>query len=183
MAFPSLRARALVVIVAAGTCIAGCSSSSSHASAHAGPTTTTVPRRTVVQDAAYDAQLSTFATALNASGLLATVGDGKHYIVFAPDNTAFAKLPHATFVALLSRAGKARLARALQGHIVKTTSDAATLEPGTLTALNGEKLTITRDASGLTITDAHGHHAHVETPPLEATNGAVYRLDSVLGSG
>ena len=180
---PSYRllARVSIVIVAAAAVIAGCSGANPRV-APSTSTTTTVPRQSVAQEAAYDAQLSTFATTLNAAGLVGTLGNASHYIVFAPDDDAFAKIPHAPLVALLSRAAKARLARLLEGHIVKTGRTSDRLEPGTLTALNGDRLAIARAASGLTVTDARGHRGLIATPPIDATNGVIYRIDNVLGS-
>jgi uncharacterized surface protein with fasciclin (FAS1) repeats len=180
---PSYRllARVSVVTVMAAAVIAGCSSSNPRVAQ--GPSTTTaVPRRSVAQESAYDAQLSTFATTLNAAGLVGTLDNASHYIVFAPDDEAFAKIPHAPLGALLSRAAKARLARLLEGHIVKTARLSDRLEPGTLTALNGDRLTIARAGSAFTVADAQGHRGVIATPAIDATNGVIYRIDSLLGT-
>jgi uncharacterized surface protein with fasciclin (FAS1) repeats len=170
---------AVVVALAVSFATAGCSSDSKRAASDAATTSTTAPaRRGVAEAAAYDAQLSTFATALNVSGLLSRVSANGPYTVFAPSNDAFVRLKHAKLTALLSRAGKQQLAKVLEAHIVM--GAIRDLKPGVLTTIGGEKLTVARTGDGFTLTDAAGRHARIQLPPLVATNGVVYRIDDVL---
>src|SRR5262245_31387657 len=65
-------------------------------------TTTTVAARSVVEAAAYDDALSTFATAVNVAGLTAELEGEGPYTVFVPDADAFAELPNDRLTELLA---------------------------------------------------------------------------------
>src|SRR4051794_33100770 len=93
-----------------------CSSGGSNANAPSA-TTTTVKPRDAGEAIAYDSRLSTFATALNASGVLGELAGSQRLTVFAPDNAAFARIKHATLVALLTR--RKELAKFVRAHVVK----------------------------------------------------------------
>ena len=175
----SLSAAAALVVLAS----AGCGSSHASASKSAGsssPSTAAAPTRNVAELAAYDAHLSTFATMLNVSGVLAAVGAAGPYTVFAPTNEAFAKLTHARLNALLSRAGKQELLRLIGGDIVRGRVLAADLKPGRLKTLSGATLTLTKQGDVVTIVDGRGKVARIVGGPLPASNGIVYRTDAVF---
>jgi uncharacterized surface protein with fasciclin (FAS1) repeats len=161
--------------------LAACSNGHSNA-APAPVTTTTVRARNLGEAVAYSPHLSTFATALNASGVLGTLTRGGGFTVFAPDDTAIARLPHPTLAALLSPAERKRLARFVRAHVVKGSIGPAALHAGLLHTLNGTTLTIVKSANGYTVSDGHGHTAAVELPPRVAPNAVVYPIDSVIAS-
>jgi uncharacterized surface protein with fasciclin (FAS1) repeats len=174
----SFSAVAVVLSLAA----AGCSSSSK--AARPGATTTVsssvAPTRTVAELAAYDGKLSTFATMLNVSGVLTTVGARGPYTVFAPTNDAFAKLPHARLNALLSRAGKQDLLKLIGGDVVRGHLLVSDMKPGPLKTLSGATLTLARKGDVVTLTTADGKTAKIVSAPLLASNGVVYRTDAVF---
>jgi uncharacterized surface protein with fasciclin (FAS1) repeats len=169
----------LVLVALAG---AACGSSKDSATHPAGSTASTVaaPKGNVAAVAAYDAQLSTFATMLNVSGALLTVGARGPFTVFAPTNAAFAKLPHARLNALLSPAGRQDLRQLMLGNLVRGRLLAKDLKPGSLKTLSGASLTVTKRGDVVTLTDAHGRTAKVLSGPLHASNGVLYRTDAVF---
>lgn len=173
--------RSLIAVgVVAALAGAGCGGSKGDAAEPKATTTATkapAPTRTVAELAAYDSRLSTFATMLNVSGVLNTVGAKGQYTVFAPTNDAFARLAHARLNALLARSGKQQLVNLIGGDVVR---GRVALEPGRLTTLSGATLTLTKNGDVVTIADGQGRTAKVVSGPLVASNGVVYRTDAVF---
>jgi uncharacterized surface protein with fasciclin (FAS1) repeats len=172
----SLIGIAIVAVLAS----AGCGSSKDNAAKSSGTTTSSTaaaPARTVAELAAYDSQLSTFATMLNVSGVLNTVGAKGPYTVFAPTNTAFAKLAHARLNALLARSGKQQLLSLIGGDVVR---GRVALKAGRLKTLSGATLTLTKNGDVVTVVDGQGRSAKIVGGPLTASNGVVYRTDAVF---
>jgi len=97
-------------------------------------TTTTVRARNLGEAVAYSPHLSTFATALHASGVLGT----------------------------LARGGRKQLARLVRARVVKGVIGPAARHAGVLHTMNGATLTIVKSANGYTVSDGHGHTAAVE---------------------
>src|SRR5437899_11237130 len=113
-----MRRALFAVVVVLALAAAGCSSSKGKAAQGARTTTSTTTKRNVAALAAYDGHLSTFATMLNASGVLSAVGGRRPYTVFAPTNDAFAKLSLAGSTELLSHPWKHPLAKLIGDHVV-----------------------------------------------------------------
>jgi uncharacterized surface protein with fasciclin (FAS1) repeats len=173
------RALSAIVIVLA-LAAAGCSSSKGKANSGATTSTSAATKRNVAALAAYDRKLSTFATMLNASGMLGLVGARGPYTVFAPTNDAFAELQHARLTALLSRAGKADLARLIGDHVVRGRLLLKDLKTGSRKTLSGATLRLTRAGDVVTLAGPRGRTARIVSGPLTALNGVVYRIDAVL---
>jgi uncharacterized surface protein with fasciclin (FAS1) repeats len=172
----TLVALPLVLICMGSACSSGGSSSGNARSA----TTTTLKPRDAGEAIAYDARLSTFATVLNASGVLGELSGSRHYTVFAPDNDAFARIQHAALVALLTQRKDGRLAKFVRAHVVNGAIDESTLHDQKVKAADGRTLTITKTAQGVTVSDGHGHTAVVELPPINAANAVIYPIKTVL---
>lgn len=139
-------------------------------------TTTTAAPRTVVDAAAYDARLATFATALNAAGEITTLSGKGPFIVLAPDNDAFAKLPAGQLTGMLGAKDKTKLRALLDAHIIAGDELAA----GKVKTVSGETLTVTQSGESFTITGPDGKTATVVGAPIVAGNGRVYPVDGVL---
>jgi uncharacterized surface protein with fasciclin (FAS1) repeats len=169
----------LALAVALAFAASACSSGSSDTKA---ATTTTLKPRELGEAIAYDSRLSTFATALNASGVLGRLGGEGAVTVFAPDNDAFARIPHATLVALLTKRTDGRLAKFMRAHIVRGAIREGALESKRVKTLDGRTLTITKSADGVTVSDGHGHTAAVELPPIDAAHAVIYPIKSVLSA-
>jgi len=128
----------------------------------------------IVQTAVAAGQFTTLASLLQKAGLVDTLATGGPFTVFAPTDAAFAKIPKATLDALA--ADPAKLKAVLLYHVV----------PGRVTAADVVKLTSAKTAEGrsLGIKVVNGSvfvdGAQVTTPDVEATNGVIHVIDSVL---
>jgi uncharacterized surface protein with fasciclin (FAS1) repeats len=176
------RSALSVLVLAVALALVGSACSSSSKGAASGATTTTLKPRPVGEAIAYDARLSTFATALNASGVLGQLSGSPRVTVFAPDNDAFARIPHAALVALLGQRNDGRLATFIRDHIVKGTIPQTALHDEKVKTIDGLTLTIRKTAQGFTVSDGHGHTAVVSVPPVRARNAVIYPVNAVLAS-
>ena len=128
----------------------------------------------IVQTAVGAGQFTTLASLLQQAGLVDTLATGGPFTVFAPTDAAFAKVPKATLDALA--ADPAKLKAVLLYHVV----------PGRVTAADVVKLTSAKTAEGrsLGIKVSNGSvfvdGAQVTTPDVEASNGVIHVIDSVL---
>lgn len=133
-------------------------------------------RKSDIVETALEANVfSTLAMALGAAGLLETLkGDGP-FTVFAPTDGAFAKLPQQTLEDLLKPENKKRLAAILAYHVVpgRVTSNEVMTSSSAIT-LQGQKINISTN-EGVKI-----NQAKVIITDLEATNGVIHIIDSVL---
>lgn len=144
---------------------------------------------TIVELAQGNADLSTLVSAVTAADLGATLSGAGPYTVFAPTNAAFAKVPKAARDELMSPAGKEDLASILTYHVVsgETNSQALTAaiegagEAGyTIKTVNGGNLTARLEGGKVVITDAKGAKATVVQADVDASNGVVHVIDTVL---
>jgi transforming growth factor-beta-induced protein len=128
----------------------------------------------IVQTAVAAGQFTTLASLLQNAGLVDTLATGGPFTVFAPTDAAFAKVPKATLDALAAE--PAKLKAVLLYHVV----------PGRVTAADVVKLTSAKTAEGrsLAIKVVNGSvfvdGAQVMTADVEATNGVIHVIDSVL---
>lgn len=120
---------------------------------------------------------TTLATALERAGLVATLQGEGPFTVFAPTDEAFAALPEGALEELL--ADREALTRVLTYHVVagEVTSDqVVTLDAAETVA--GPSLSIeVRD--GVVYVDG----ARVVTADVQASNGVIHVVDSVLLPG
>jgi uncharacterized surface protein with fasciclin (FAS1) repeats len=128
----------------------------------------------IVQTAVAAGQFTTLASLLQQAGLVDTLATGGPFTVFAPTDAAFAKVPKATLDALA--ADPAKLKAVLLYHVV----------PGRITAADVVKLTSAKTAEGQSVTikvtngSVFVDGAQVTTPDVEASNGVIHVIDSVL---
>jgi uncharacterized surface protein with fasciclin (FAS1) repeats len=159
----------------------GCSSEAKHSVSPPTVVSSTVAGpKTLVQTAAYDAALSTFATATNVAGFNSTVGGRGPFTVFAPNNDAFARLPRGRLAAMLAPAGKAELVRILGAHVVRGKLRAADLKTGTLRTLNGRSISVSVAGGTISLTDGRGDTVHIVRSDITASNGIIHVVDGVL---
>jgi uncharacterized surface protein with fasciclin (FAS1) repeats len=128
---------------------------------------------TIVQIASADPDLSTLVTALSAADLVKTLEGPGSFTVFAPTNQAFGKLPKGILDYLL--ANTAVLKSVLLYHV----STSKHLLPSPIATVQGEKVfpSFSYDSKGLTLTV---NNSTVTVTPIEASNGEIYIIDSVL---
>ena len=119
--------------------------------------------------------------ALRVSGLTEQASGKGPYTVFAPTNEAFEKLPAGTLEELLKPAAKAKLTKLLAYHVVKGKITADQLQDGQkLKTVTGGTLTVAKQGDTVTITDGAGNTATVNQADVEATNGIIHSIDTVL---
>ncbi len=120
--------------------------------------------------------LTTLATAIQAAGLGSALEAAGPLTLFAPTNAAFAALPAGELQRLLDPANVAELRGVLQYHLVAGLFNAATLENLTsLATTEGRDLSIDAPGGVLFVNDAR-----VVAADVQATNGLLHELDSVL---
>ncbi|MFD2569250.1 fasciclin domain-containing protein [Spirosoma soli] len=119
--------------------------------------------------------------ALRVSGLTEQAAGKGPYTVFAPTNEAFEKLPAGTVDELLKPAAKNRLVKLLAYHVVKGKFTAEQLQDGQkLKTVTGGTLTVSRQGDAVVITDGAGATANINQADIEATNGVIHSVDTVL---
>ncbi|MBJ7347022.1 MAG: fasciclin domain-containing protein [Thermoleophilaceae bacterium] len=134
----------------------------------------------IVVVASKEKDLATLVTAVKAAELVDTLQAKGPYTVFAPTNAAFADLPKGTLDTLLKPENKGDLANILTYHVVAGDVKAADLKDGQkLTTVQGEELTVKIDGATVSIVGA-GSTAKVVIPDVEASNGTVHVIDTVL---
>jgi Secreted and surface protein containing fasciclin-like repeats len=135
-------------------------------------------RGSVVQVAMANSDFSTLVTALQAADLVNTLEGSGPYTVLAPTNAAFAKLPQGTLEELLKPENKERLRTLLLYHVVpgrvKSADVTAMSNPQTPQTLVGKTLSV-KTTAPVMINDAQ-----VTSTDIEAANGVIHVIDSVL---
>jgi uncharacterized surface protein with fasciclin (FAS1) repeats len=130
--------------------------------------------KTIVDIASENSDFSTLVAAVKAAGLVETLSGEGPYTVFAPTNEAFAKLPAGTVEALLK--DKEKLTKILTYHVVS----------GKVMAKDVVGLTSAKTVEGsdLTVKVENGkvmiNNANVTTTDIEASNGVIHVIDTVL---
>jgi uncharacterized surface protein with fasciclin (FAS1) repeats len=118
--------------------------------------------------------LSTLVTAVKEAKLVDTLNSAKGITVFAPANSAFAKIPAATLGKVL--ANKAELTKILTYHVVGSTVTASQFSSGmTAKTLEGGKVTLAKIGSTYTV-----NGAKVVCGGVTTANATVYIINSVL---
>jgi uncharacterized surface protein with fasciclin (FAS1) repeats len=118
--------------------------------------------------------LSTLVTAVKKAGLVDTLNSASGITVFAPDNSAFAKIPASTLKSVL--ANKTELTKILTYHVVAGRVTPAELASGkTLKTLEGSTVKPAMMGSTYTVNGASVVCGNVQT-----ANATVYIINSVL---
>ena len=135
----------------------------------------------IVSIATGDENFSTLVTALQTAELVdALSGDGP-FTVFAPTNDAFAAVGDETLNSLLQPENRDQLTSILTYHVVQGEYFAEGLEPGSyeLATLQGDTLDVVVADDGSVMVDG----AHVIAADVDASNGVVHVIDSVIMPG
>jgi len=143
---------------------------------------------TIVDVAVGNNDFSTLVTALKAADLVGALqGDGP-FTVFAPKNSAFAKIDSNTLSSLLEEKNKSALANILTYHVVSgklnATDVVAALKKGNgmvqLEALNGQTLTVMQKDGKIWIKDANGNYSEIIATDVMGSNGVIHVIDTVV---
>ena len=131
---------------------------------------------------------TTLVAAVKAAGLVETLKSAGPFTVFAPTNAAFDKLPAGTVATLVKPENKATLTAILTYHVVagkfSATDVVAAIKAGngtsTLTTVQGGKLKASLKGSSVILTDEKGGTSTVIVADLNATNGVIHVIDTVV---
>lgn len=149
-----------------------------------GPACSTVPKSgkgsfsgmaqdPVATAASNNPALSTLVTAVKKAGLVDTLNSAPALTVFAPANSAFAKLPKAQLNAVL--ADKAKLSTLLTGHVVKGRLSPKQLA-GNHKSLAGTTIKVSGSGEKFTVDG----NSNVVCGNVQTSNATVYIVDTVL---
>jgi len=129
-------------------------------------------QQNIVQVAAGNPQFSTLVKAVQAAGLADTLSGPGPFTVFAPTNDAFNKLPAGTLDSLLQNPSQLRAV--LTYHVV----------PGKVMAadLAGKPTAATVQGASLnfTLNPARVNGANITQADIQASNGVIHVIDTVL---
>ena len=160
-------------------------SSSSAAATSAAPSPSpseTMAASDIVDTAVAAGDFTTLAAALTAAELVETLKGTGPYTVFAPTDAAFEKLPAGTVETLLEDP-KGDLTQILTYHVVEgkvMAADVVTMDGQKVPTVQGGELTINVDGDKVSLTDAAGGTSNVTATDIEASNGVIHVIDSVL---
>ncbi|MGB5437545.1 MAG: fasciclin domain-containing protein [Maribacter sp.] len=143
---------------------------------------------TIVGVAASNENFTTLVAAVKAAELVDTLNSEGPFTVFAPTNDAFSKLPDGTIESLLKPESKAVLTSILTYHVVAGKFDAASVinavsENGgkfMVNTVQGGEITITVQDGKVMLTDEKGNTSMVVMADVEASNGVIHAIDTVV---
>ena len=146
------------------------------------------PSKNIIQNAVNSKDHTTLVAAVKAAGLVETLEGKGPFTVFAPTNTAFAKLPAGTVDTLLKPESKAALTGILTYHVVAGNLDAAAVVKAitdghgkaVVKTVQGGALTATLEGKNVVLTDEKGGKATVVATDLKAGNGVIHVIDAVV---
>ncbi|MGB5264744.1 MAG: fasciclin domain-containing protein [Lutimonas sp.] len=138
--------------------------------------------------AASNDNFTTLVAAVKAAGLVETLSGDGPFTVFAPVNSAFAKLPAGTVDNLLKPENKAALTSILTYHVVAGKFDAAQVVQAikdnngkfVIKTVNGNSLTASLSDGKVHLMDSKGNHSTVVIADVDASNGIIHAIDTVV---
>lgn len=126
--------------------------------------------------AASSGQFATLLRAVNAAGLGSTLSGAGPITVFAPTDAAFARLPYGTLDRLLQPENQGALRQVILYHVLNGRMDSVGLMGKMMASPTLEGLNINIDGrNGVMI-----NNARVLQPDIEASNGLIHSIDTVL---
>lgn len=145
------------------------------------------PSRNIVENAVNSKDHTTLVAAVQAAGLVETLQGPGPFTVFAPTNSAFAKLPAGTVDTLLKPENKSMLTGVLTYHVVPGRVSAGQLVQmirdgggmAKLKTVNGGTLTARMQGSNVVLVDAKGGTATVTQADVFQSNGVIHVTNAV----
>ena len=129
----------------------------------------------IVDTAVGAGSFTTLVAAVEAAGLVETLKGEGPFTVFAPTDAAFAALPAGTVEDLLKPENKEKLVAVLTYHVIPGKVMSTDLSEGLKAAtVQGQEVTITLDGG------AKVDGAMISAADIEATNGVIHVIDSVI---
>lgn len=146
------------------------------------------PTKNIIQNAVNSKDHTTLVAAVKAAGLVDTLSGKGPFMVFAPTNAAFKKLPKGTVATLLKPENKSKLVKILTYHVVsanalsdaikKMVKDDNGSHP--VKTVSGGKLIVTVKNDTIYLKDEMGGTAKVTIADVRQSNGVIHVIDSVL---
>jgi len=130
----------------------------------------------IVDTAVEAGSFKTLVAAVTAAGLGETLKGPGPFTVFAPNDTAFAKLPQGTIDTLLKSENKAKLVSILTYHVVSGKVMSKDIAGKTTKAKSVQGAEISIDATHDVMVDK----AKVVTADIETSNGVIHVIDTVM---
>lgn len=150
--------------------------------------TAATAQKTIVDVAVGNKDFSTLVTALKAADLVSALQGEGPFTVFAPTNAAFAKIDKAALANLLKPENKKALANVLTYHVVPAklmASDVvAALKKNNgsveVKGLNGQVLTVMSKDGKIWLKDQNGNYSEIVATDVNASNGVIHVIDTVV---
>jgi uncharacterized surface protein with fasciclin (FAS1) repeats len=120
-------------------------------------------------------EFKTLVTAIKAAGLVETLKGPGPFTVFAPTDSAFAKLPKGTVEELLKPENKAKLTSILTYHVVPGKVLSSQVKTMMVATVNGQQLDVKVEGGKVMVNDAT-----VTKADILASNGVIHVIDTVL---
>jgi uncharacterized surface protein with fasciclin (FAS1) repeats len=131
----------------------------------------------IVETAVAAGEFETLVTAVSEANLVETLKSPGPFTVFAPTDSAFAKLPAGTVEALLNNIPA--LTKILTYHVVSDElSNQELLSLKTISTVQGQKLKISERSSGK-VTYTYVNNSRIEASVF-VKNGVIHIIDKVL---
>lgn len=142
----------------------------------------------IVDVAAGSEDHTTLVAAVKAGDLVETLKSEGPFTVFAPTNEAFAALPDGTVDYLLKADNKQKLQTVLTYHVIAGKLDAKAVVnaikkgggKAEVKTVGGEVLTFMLEGKMVKVKDVNGNVATVLAADLNASNGVIHVVDTVL---
>lgn len=129
----------------------------------------------LIETIKHEDKWSTFSRLLESSGAVEWLKRDGEFTVFAPTNDAFGKIPDAKMTELLNEPEQATLKAILSYHMVSGLHASTTLTAAApRIGLTGDEMTFD-NTNGLKV-----NGAVVQARNIQATNGVIHQLDTVL---
>jgi uncharacterized surface protein with fasciclin (FAS1) repeats len=144
--------------------------------------------KTIVGVAASNENFSTLVAAVKAANLVDVLNGDGPFTVFAPTNDAFNKLPEGTVYSLLKPENKKLLTTVLTYHVVAGKFDAKAVVKAikanngkfVIKTVQGNSLTAMMKGEDVLLKDTKGNISRVVVTDVEASNGIIHAIDTVI---
>lgn len=144
--------------------------------------------KNIIQNALKSPAHTTLVAAVKAAGLVDALQGPGPFTVFAPTNSAFAKLPAGTVEALLKPENKEKLTKVLTCHVVPAKAVAKAVQKMVhadggshqVKTLGGCVLTLKLSGKSINVTDETGGVARVTIADVMQSNGVIHVINRVL---
>jgi uncharacterized surface protein with fasciclin (FAS1) repeats len=147
-----------------------------------------LPNKNIIQNAVNSADHTTLVAAVKAAGLVETLQGAGPFTVFAPTNSAFAKLPSGTVDTLLKPENKSTLTKVLTYHVVPGRISSTDLKKqikkghgsATLTTVSGGRLWAMVQGNDIVLKDEKGAMSTITQANVFQSNGVIHVIDAVV---